>query len=296
MIRTGQYAQLDNGIRLHFASLGNPEGQPIVFLHGFPEYWAAWEDLLPHFAERWHAVAPDLRGFNLSSQPTGVAAYRAREIVGDFESLCRYFSWEKVTVVAHDWGGAAAWQWAIAHPQRVGRLIMLNSPHPIPFARALASDPVQQSASAYMNWLRAEGAETALAKHDFRAIESFFLGMQRPGLVWYTAERAARYREVWGRGLTGGLNYYRASPLFPPTPDAPGAVALTLDPAQFRVRVPTLVLWGEADHALPSRLLDGLDELVDDLTIERLPDATHWLAHEEPQRIAVTIHAFCRAS
>jgi pimeloyl-ACP methyl ester carboxylesterase len=296
MIRTGQYALLDSGIRLHYASVGDPGARPILFLHGFPEYWAAWEDLLPHFAEGWHAVAPDLRGFNLSSQPTDVAAYRVRELVGDLESLCQYFSWDHVTVVAHDWGGAAAWQWATACPQRIDRLIELNSPHPIPFARALASDPVQQSASAYMNWLRAPGSETALAKHDYRALESFFREMQRPGHAWYTAERAARYREVWARGLTGGLNYYRASPLYPPTPDAPGAAALALDPAHFRVRVPTLVLWGEADHALPARLLDGLDELVDDLTIERLPDATHWLAHEEPQRIAAAIHAFCRAS
>jgi pimeloyl-ACP methyl ester carboxylesterase len=296
MIRTGQYAELDAGIRLHYASVGGPGARPILFLHGFPEYWAAWEDLLPHFAEGWHAVAPDLRGFNLSSQPTDVAAYRVREVVGDLESLCRYFGWGKVTVVAHDWGGAAAWQWATAYPQRIERLIELNSPHPIPFARALASDPVQQSASAYMNWLRAPGSETALAKHDYRAMDSFFLEMQRPGHAWYTAERAARYREVWARGLAGGLNYYRASPLFPPTPDAQGAAGLTLDAENFRLQVPTLVLWGEADHALPVRLLDGLGELVDDLTIECLPDATHWLAHEEPQRIAAAIHAFCRAS
>jgi len=120
--------------------------------------------------------------------------------------------------------------------------------------------------------------------------------MQRTGHAWYTPDRAARYREVWARGLTGGLNYYRASPLYPPTEGDPGAAALVLDPSKFRVRVPTLVLWGEADTALPPRLLDGLSELVEDLTIERLPGATHWLAHEEPQRIASAIHAFCGAS
>ncbi len=184
----------------------------------------------------------------------------------------------------------------IAHPQRIERLVSLNSPHPIPFWRDLASDPVQQAASAYMNWLRAPGAEQGLAKHDYQALEGFFLGMQRPDHAWYTPERAARYREAWARGLTGGINYYRASPLHPPTASEPGPTALTLDPAQFRVRVPTLVLWGGADTALPPRLLEGLSELVDDLTIERLPDATHWLAHEEPERIAAAIHAFCGAS
>ncbi len=251
MISSGQFADVGRGIRLHYASAGAPAARPILFLHGFPEYWAAWEDVLPFFAEGWHAVAPDLRGFNLSSQPVDVAAYRVREIVADLEGLCEYFQWPRVTVVGHDWGGAAAWQWAIARPQRVERLVVLNSPHPIPYARDLASDPVQQAASAYMNWLRAQGAELGLAKHDYRALDSFFLDMQRPSHVWYTPERAARYREVWARGLVGGLNYYRASPLHPPTAAEPGPATLMLDPTHFRVQVPTLVLWGEADTALP---------------------------------------------
>ena len=250
MIATGRFADVGRGIRLHYASAGDPAARPIMFLHGFPEYWAAWEDVLPYFTTNWHAVAPDLRGFNLSSQPQDVAAYRMREILADFEGLCEHLQWRRVTVVAHDWGGAAAWQWAIAHPERVERLIVLNSPHPIPFQRELASDPVQQAASAYMNWLRAHGAEHGLARHDYQALEGFFLGMQRTGHAWYTPDRAARYREVWARGLTGGLNYYRASPLHPPEMDAPPAARPSLAPEAFRVRVPTLVIWGERDRAL----------------------------------------------
>ncbi|HTN50029.1 MAG TPA: alpha/beta hydrolase [Burkholderiaceae bacterium] len=295
MIATGQYAEVGRGIRLHYASVGQRDARPILFLHGFPEYWAAWEDVLPYFAAGWHAVAPDLRGFNLSSQPLEVKAYRARELVADFEGLSEFLGWTRLTVVAHDWGGAAAWQWAVANPERVERLVIVNSPHPVPFARDLANDPAQQAASAYMNWLRAPGSEEALVRHDCRALDSFFLMMRRADRPWYTAERAARYREVWRRGMTGPVNYYRASPLYPPTDDDPGARALKLDPAQFHVRAPTLVLWGEADPALPLRLLDGLGELVDELTIERFPQATHWIAHEEPKRIAVAIQGFCGA-
>ena len=138
MISTGKFADVGRGIQLHFASAGEPAARPIVFLHGFPEYWAAWEDVLPYFTRHWHAVAPDLRGFNLSSQPLDVVAYRMREILADLEGLCDHLQWQRVTVVAHDWGGAAAWQWAIAHPERVERLVVLNSPHPIPFQRDLA--------------------------------------------------------------------------------------------------------------------------------------------------------------
>jgi len=143
-----------------------------------------------------------------------------------------------------------------------------------------------------MNWLRAPGAEGALAKDDFIRLDEFFLGMQRADAPWYTAQRRARYHAVWARGLTGGLNYYRASPLYPPTDGDPGAKAVQLKPADFRVRVPALVLWGEADTALPVTLLDGLTELVDDLTVHRLPRATHWLAHEEPDEVARLIFDF----
>lgn len=292
MIAAGQYTDLGNGIRLHYASCGE-RGRPLLlFLHGFPEYWGAWEELLPAFARTHYAVAPDLRGFNLSSQPVEVAAYRAREIVGDLERFVAHLGYDRATVVAHDWGGAVAWQWAIARPQRIERLVVLNSPHPIPFARELVSNPAQQQASAYMNWLRAPGAEEVLARDDYARLDDFFLRMQRPEAPWYTDERRARYHAVWARGLTGGLNYYRASPLYPPTADDRGPATLRLDPAAFRVKVPTLVVWGEADTALPVTLLDGLDELVDDLTVCRLPRATHWLAHEEPDAVADAIRAF----
>jgi pimeloyl-ACP methyl ester carboxylesterase len=294
MIRTGQYADLGNGIRLHYASCGMPGAPLMLFLHGFPEYWAAWEDLLPWFGDDYYAVAPDLRGFNLSSQPEDVAAYRMREIVGDLERLRTVLGYERAIVVAHDWGGAAAWQWAIARPLSIAQLIVLNSPHPIPFARELVHNPHQQQASAYMNWLRKSGSEGALARNDYALIEGLLLSMQRDDAPWYTPERARRYREVWSRGLRGGVNYYRASPLYPPTTEDPGPAALTLKAEDFQVHIPTLIIWGEADVALPVGVLEGLAELIDDLTIQCLPRATHWLAHEEPEQVAAVILSYLR--
>jgi pimeloyl-ACP methyl ester carboxylesterase len=175
MIRTGETVALGNGIRLHLAETGEAGGRPILFLHGFPEYWAAWEDVLPYFSSGWHAVAPDLRGFNLSSQPTEVAAYRARELVDDFEHLCDRLDWPRVTVVAHDWGGAAAWQWAIAHPQRIERLVVVNSPHPVPFAAISLAIRRSSRLGLHELALRAPGSEQALLKHDCRALENFSL-------------------------------------------------------------------------------------------------------------------------
>ena len=291
-LRTGRFVEVRDGIRLHCAEAGTPGAPLMLFLHGFPEFWAAWKDVLPAFADRWHAVAPDLRGFNLSSKPADVRAYRAPEIVADLEGLITALGHEHAVVVAHDWGGAVAWAFATAHPRRVSKLVILNAPHPVPFARLLADDPAQQAASAYMNWLRRPGSEVALAQDDFALFDRFFLGESPPS--WYDDATRAAYHAAWAQpgAVAGGVAYYRASPLYPPTGDDPGARRLTLDPDDFVVRVPTLVLWGERDRALLPSLLDGLDRVVPDLRIVRLPECSHWLAHEAPQRVAAEIRAF----
>jgi len=283
-------------VRLHCAEAGT-EGAPLMlFIHGFPEFWYSWKDVLPEFADRRHAVAPDLRGFNLSSKPADVRAYRASALVADLDGLVRGLGHERAIVVAHDWGGAAAWAFASAHPERVEKLVILNAPHPVPFARLLASDPAQQKASQYMNWLRKPGSEGALAADDFALFDRFFVGPY--AAPWFDAATRAAYHEAWSQpgAVTGGVNYYRASPLYPPTDGDPGAAKLALDPKDFAVRVPTLVIWGEKDQALLPTLLDGLEELVPDLRIERLPECGHWLVHEAPDVVVAKIRAFVDGS
>ena len=291
-IRTGRFVEVQPGVRLHCAEAGEPGRPLLLFVHGFPEFWYAWKDLLPAFADRWHAVAPDLRGFNLSDKPTDPKAYRPSTLVADLDGLIRALGHERAVVVAHDWGGALAWSLAIAMPHRVSRLVILNAPHPIPFARGLASDPAQQRASAYMNFLRAPDTETVLARDDFAAMDRFFAEVSPA--PWYDATARAAYHEAWGRpgALSGGLAYYRASPLHPPTADDPGARRLQLDPADYVVRVPTRVIWGERDRALLPTLLDGLDALVPGLDVVRLPDCSHWLVHEAPERIEGLVREF----
>lgn len=287
-----QFAALSNGTRLHYASAGQPGRPLILFLHGFPEFWYEWQAQLAEFGQDWHAVAPDLRGFNLSDQPTDVSAYRARHIVEDLRLLIGHLGYQQCVLVAHDWGGAIAWNMAIALPQMLTRLVIINAPHPWLFAQALVHDPLQQQASAYMNWLRQPGAEEALAKDAYQRMESLFVGMGQRPAPWFAGEARARYLESWSKGLTGALNYYRASPMYPPTEADPGPARLQLNPEDFRVRVPTLVIWGESDVALPSNLLDGLDTLVDDLEVARIPEGSHWVVHEQPERINQLIRGF----
>jgi pimeloyl-ACP methyl ester carboxylesterase len=291
-ITENQYATLSNGTRLHYASAGDPGRPLILFLHGFPEFWFEWQAQLEAFGSDWHAVAPDLRGFNLSDQPTGVSAYRARHIAEDLRLLIGHLGARKCVLVAHDWGGAIAWNMAISWPALFSRMVIINAPHPYLFAQALIHDPLQQQASAYMNFFRKPGVEVLLAEDDFARMEALFLGMGQGPAAWFGGALRDRYRENWGRGLTGGVNYYRASPLYPPADGDPGPLALTLDPQDFLVRVRTLVIWGERDVALSVRLLEGLELFVDRLEIVRVAQGSHWVVHEEPELVCALIRGF----
>ena len=290
-IQDQQFVTLDNGMRLHYASAGR-QGQPLLlFLHGFPEFWYAWRAQLAEFGIDHFAVAPDLRGFNLSDMPVEVAAYKARHVIDDLERLIGHLGYSRGVLVAHDWGGAVAWSMALAKPDMIERLIIINAPHPYLFLRALAHDPAQQAASAYMNWLRAEGSEAALEKDDFQKIEGFF-GLGQARSAWFSGDTRAKYHAAWSHGMRGGVNYYRATPAHPPTATEPGPLKLTLRPEDFTVKVPTRVIWGEADSALPAGLLDGLEAVVDDLQVQRIPEGSHWVIHEQPERINRLIRGF----
>jgi pimeloyl-ACP methyl ester carboxylesterase len=290
-------AALPHGITLSCRASG-PRGAPvIVFLHGFPEGAFVWDAMLRHFGDRYRCIAPNLRGYERSSAPAEVEAYRAKHLVADLLALIAHEGGGPLAaLVAHDWGGAVAWNFAVQHPQALQRLVIINSPHPGVFLKALQTDPHQQAASAYMNtWSRPE-AEAELEAGDFARLWAVFAHMgaedpARPGGGWLTPALKEQYRAVWRHGLTGALNYYRVSPLRPPTgPDSP-VLALKFPPEFVTVTVPTHVVWGEADVALPASLLDGLEAFVPKLTLTRVPGATHWIVHELPALVAAEIEA-----
>jgi pimeloyl-ACP methyl ester carboxylesterase len=283
-----------NGIRLHYAAAGGPERPLILFLHGFPEFWYAWKNQLEEFGTDHLAVAPDLRGFNLSDKPAAVEAYRAKHLVADIAGLAKHFGKTRFTLVAHDWGGAVGWSFAAAFPQLVERLVIINSPHPAIFQRDLAGDPAQQAASEYMNFFRTPKAERVLSENGFARL--FAMNAGWGGKPWMTAEDRAAYLEAWSQpgALTGGLNYYRASPLHPQVEGEAGVASVKIDPAMVTVKVPTLVIWGMGDRALLPRNLEGLDQFVPDLRVVRVEEATHWVVHEQPDLVNRAIRNFIK--
>ncbi len=287
-------ATLPGGIELSCRAAG-PIGAPLlVFLHGFPEAAFVWDGLLEHFAPSYRCVAPNLRGFERSSSPADARSYRAKHLVGDIRALIEQQGGRAAALIAHDWGGALAWGLAAQHPESIERLVIINSPHPATFLRELRDNAQQQASSAYMNFLCRPDAEKLLAEKDFARLWTFFERMgatdpAHPGGGWLTEAVRERYREVWRQGLTGGCNYYRASPLRPPLAPDDTIMSLQLPPEMLTVRVPALVIWAEADTALPPALLDGLDAYVPDMRLVRVPRATHWIIHERPSLVAQEI-------
>jgi pimeloyl-ACP methyl ester carboxylesterase len=273
-----EYADV-NGVRLHYATAGS--GKLILFAHGFPEFWYAWKNQLTEFGKTHKAVAVDMRGYNLSSKPTDVDQYKVGVVAEDFRALAEKLGYKKFILVGHDWGGGIAWAFAIRHPEYLEKLIIINSPHPALFARELRKNPLQQKASQYMLEFRGTGAEDALSANGYAALVQIVLAEGLKTGVFNEADKAA-YMEAWSQpgAITGGLNYYRASGTGP------------RDNADLTVRVPTLVIWGEKDHFLLTGNLDGLSELVPDLTVKRVPGASHWVIHEEPALVNTYIREF----
>jgi pimeloyl-ACP methyl ester carboxylesterase len=287
-------ASLPHGIDLHCRAAGATGLPVLLFLHGFPEAAFVWDDMLEHFGQRYRCIAPNLRGYEHSSAPAGVEDYRPKRLVADIAALIELLGGHVEALVAHDWGGAIAWNLAAQSPAAVRRLVIINSPHPAIFLQALQHDPAQQAASAYMNFLCRPDAEVLLAENDFARLWGFFTSMGatshgHEGGGWLTESVRERYREVWRDGLTGGCNYYRASPLRPPTGGDSTVMTIHIPPEAVTVRIPTLVVWAEDDIALPATLLTGLEAFVPRMRLVRVQGATHWVVHERPALVIAEI-------
>jgi epoxide hydrolase 4 len=276
------YAELD-GVRLHYVEAG--EGPLLVLLHGFPEFWFSWRFQIPALAAAgFRVVAPDMRGYNLSSHPRGVAPYDTDMLAADIRDLILERGATSAGVVGHDWGAAVAWATAINHPEVVERLAILNVPHPRRFLQGLRR-PSQLRKSWYifvfqLPWL----PERLVQAGNWRFFRNAFEHDARPGA--FTPADIARYVEAWSQpgATTATINYYRQ--IFR---RSPRDVAASLRP----VEAPTLIIWGERDRYLGAELAEPYPADVPNLErVVRLPDASHWVHHDEPERVTGLLAEF----
>lgn len=280
-IRHG-YAQLSE-VKLHYAEAGAGHGQVVVLLHGYPEFWYSWRHQIPALAERgFRVVAPDMRGYNLSDKPPGVGSYRIESLVGDLRELVEHFGGGRAHVVGHDWGGIVAWYFAMAHPLLLDRLAILNSPHPQRYVRSMS--PRQMMRSWYIGFFQVPWLpERFLARNDFDALRKLFRygPSDRDAL---SDDDIERYVEAARRSddLRYPINYYRA--LFRPNP---------LPALRWRaIERPVQVIWGEEDRALGPELAAPDPAWVPHLELHRLPDASHWVQQDEPDRVNELLTSF----
>ena len=289
-------AVLPHGITLNCRSSGRPGLPVLVFVHGFPEAAFVWDALLEHFGDRYRCIAPNLRGFGKSSSPHEVEAYRAKHLVADLCGADRSAGGRPGRGGDRARLGRRAGmesRVAAARDDETARHRQLAAPRDLP-ARAPAQPGAAGGERLHEFPLSARCRGAALGENDFARLWPFFTNMgaadpSHPGGGWLTEAVRAQYREVWQAGLHGGCNYYRASPLRPPTATDDSVLKLQLPPDFCTVHVPTLVIWAEDDVALPVALLDGLDRYVPKLRLVRVPGATHWIVHERPDWVAAQI-------
>jgi pimeloyl-ACP methyl ester carboxylesterase len=269
---------LATGVDLDVAVAGDPAHPAIVLLHGFPESHRTWRHQIPELARTHFVIAPDQRGYARSSKPASIADYTPDKMVADVFALADHFGRETFTLVGHDWGGAIAWGAAMARPDRVKRLAILNAPHPVLFARTLA-DPAQARASGYIGFIR----NTRLDRSRVLAGAFGSRIVQRLAATVIGRERAAHLDE-WSQpgAMTGMLNWYRAAG------DLAAATA-----SMPRVTQPVLVIWGMRDRYLLPVQLEGLEALVPDLTLVKL-DAGHFIPWAAPKAVNAALRDWLR--
>jgi len=265
-----------NGIKLHTVIIGT--GEPLILLHGFPDFWYGWKNIIPKLKDDFELIIPDLRGYNLSDKPKGIRKYRIELLVDDIQALSEKLNLDSFFLAGHDWGAVISWAFAETYPKKVKKLAILNGPHPKIFQERLRTDKDQQKASFYIfEFLKPDG-EKFLYENDYKWLKwAVFEGMINK--KDFTEFDKQKYLDAWSQpnAILSGVNYYRAN--------------LNFHNWTGIIDVPTLVIHGMQDKAVLPQVLDGLSEYVNDLTVIKI-DASHWVIHDKPEIIVANFQKF----
>jgi len=275
-----------HGIALHVVLAGPPSGKPLMFLHGFPEFWFAWRFQIDHFVSAgYRVIIPDQRGYNLSNKPAGIASYSiellARDVLGVLDTVAD----SKACVVGHDWGAAVTWYLAARYSDRVSRTAILSLPHPRVFLKNLIKNPAQLWRSWYLLFFQLPWLpEFILRRRDWALLVRVLRDTSPPAV--FSDPDLEQYKESWAKkgALTAMLNWYRAALLRPSK--------FALDPEASRVKVPTLLIWGKNDQFASETMARESLRYCDDGHLEILETVTHWVQHEEPAQVNSLLSQF----
>ncbi len=265
-----------NGIELHAVEAGPEDGELVVLLHGFPEFWYGWRKQIgPLAAAGYRVLVPDQRGYNTSDKPRRARDYNMDLLAMDILGLVDALGCERFHLVGHDWGAVIAWFMALRHPERLHGLTVLNVPHPLVMRKFMLSTWAQMKKSWYifffqLPWL----PEFYYRRKNFRIGDLALRFTSRKGT--FSTDEIDLYRQAWAQpgALRGMINWYRASMRHPP--ERGGSP---------RIQVPVRMLWGVQDRFLGHEMIEPSLQLCDDGSARRFEEATHWLQHEEAEAV-----------
>ncbi|MEA3264407.1 MAG: alpha/beta hydrolase [Pseudomonadota bacterium] len=288
--------KLANGIELDVVDVGPRDGPVLIFLHGFPDSHRTWRHQIAHLSGRYRCIAPDQRGYRGSSKPVGVENYTPDKLIGDVFQLADALGVGTFTIVGHDWGGAIAWGVAIMGQLngRVNRAVVMNAPHPTIFPKLLYTNRQQRAASQYFRVFRDPASDELVEQFGLGGVLLKAFGEMPENPKMDPAERAALMEDYSNREASiAMLNWYRASPMEVLDMDAPYELPAGYQPPALpKLTIPTLVVWAMDDIALPAANLDGLDEVIEDLTLVQVPGCGHFVQWEAPDEVNAALDGF----
>lgn len=291
-----QRVTLGNGIELDVQDVGPRDAPVLIFLHGFPDSHRTWRHQIAHLSGRFRCIAPDQRGYRGSSKPQGTENYTPDKLIGDIFLLAAALDVGTFTIIGHDWGGAIAWGVALMGQGmgRVDRAIIANAPHPTLFPKLLYTNRQQRAASQYFRLFRDPASDALVEQFGLGGVLLKAFGETPENPKMEAEERAALLADWENReAAIAMLNWYRASPVAVLDMDAPYELPADYTPVKIpKLTIPTLVIWAMDDIALPPANLEGMENLVDDLTIVKVPDSGHFVQWEAPEAVNAALDAF----
>ncbi len=267
-----------NGIKLHTIIVGS--GEPLILLHGFPDFWYGWKNIILGLKDKFQLIVPDMRGYNLSDKPDGIENYKLDILIEDIKGLSEKLGFTEFNLAGHDWGGMVSWALAEKYPEILKKLIILNAPHPKIFRKLITKDNDQKKASEYIVRFLKEG-ESFLFENNFQALQLSVFGTAKNKKAFSEFDKE-KYIEAWSQpgALTGGVNYYKANRSY--------------EEWSGIINVPTLVIFGMKDIFVLPKVLEGLEDFIKDLKIVRIENASHWVMHDDPELVNSSIQSFLR--
>ena len=266
-----------NGIAMNVMVAGDPNGKPVILLHGFPEFWYGWrKQIQPLVDAGFYVWIPDQRGYNLTDKPPELSDYRVDELVLDIVGLLRATGHDKVNIVGHDWGAIVSWWLALRYPEYIEKLIIMNVPHPEIYGKFIRGLDVRQIAkSMYAVFFQLPAIPEGLYRFtQARTTMNFLKFNAKKGS--FTEDDFEHYKGAWSQkgALKAMLNWYRAYVRHAPPP-----------PDDWTITPPTLMIWGKKDLFLSYRMAQPSIEWCKDGRLVLFEDATHWVQHDKADEV-----------